>query len=90
MASDSETPIFHARFYTRADCSLCERAYPILQRLACEGLLTIEQVNIDGETALTELYGARIPVVALSTGEVYEGRISEFRLRQRLTRAAST
>jgi hypothetical protein len=83
-ASDSAT--IRARLFTRAGCSLCDRACAILQRLSGEGLLAWEAVDISADLALTETYGSRIPVLELSTGDVFEGRVSEFRLRQRLTR----
>jgi thiol-disulfide isomerase/thioredoxin len=76
----------HARFYTRANCSLCERAYPMVERLAREGLLSVEKIDITTDPALFELYRYRIPVVVLSTGEVHEGRISPFRLRRSIAR----
>lgn len=79
---DEPAAKIHARFYTRANCSLCERAYPIVERLATEGLLSLEKIDIEHDPALLELYRYRIPVVVLSTGEVYEGRISQFRLRR--------
>lgn len=83
MNLDSES-VPHVRFFTRTDCSLCERAYPILERLAGEGLLTVERMDIASDPALTAEYGARIPVLLFSTGAQYEGRISEARLRRDL------
>lgn len=71
-----------ARFYTRANCSLCKRAYPILQRLAAEGHLTVEVIDIAADPDLTAHYGERIPLVELSNGHLLEGRISEYRLRR--------
>lgn len=72
------------RFYTRPDCSLCERVYPTLQRLAAEGIITVESINIEGDASLTDAYGTRIPVLEFPDGQVLEGRISEFRIRRRL------
>ena len=83
-ASETTTPIPQAHFFTRTDCCLCDRAYPILRRLAAEGLLEVTQVDIATDPSLLEKYKHRIPVVQLSTGHVYEGRISEFRLRRAL------
>ncbi len=86
MPSASDGNSVRARLFTRADCSLCDRARAILQRLSGEGLLVWEAVDISADSALTESYGSRIPVVELSTGDVFEGRVSEFRLRQCLAR----
>ncbi|MDQ4076231.1 MAG: glutaredoxin family protein [Chloroflexota bacterium] len=74
-----------AHFYTRAGCSLCERASRVLARLEREGYLTVERLDIAADPTLDEQYGMRIPVVELSTGYRFEGRISEYRLRKALT-----
>lgn len=79
-----------ARLFTRADCSLCDRAALILQRLADEKLLTWETVDISADPMLLQAYGSRIPVVELSTDEIFEGRISEFRLRHHLARQTTS
>ncbi len=84
MPSAFESSIVQARLYTREGCSLCERVKAMLQRLSGEGLLGWEAVDIAADPALDAAYGSRIPVVELSTGDVFEGRVSEFRLRQRL------
>ncbi|MGB0385132.1 MAG: glutaredoxin family protein [Ardenticatenaceae bacterium] len=84
MTSVSKKTRPHARLFTRDNCSLCERVYPILARLAAEGLLTVERIDIASDPTLMQEYGYRIPVLHLSTGHTYEGRISEFRLRRTL------
>jgi hypothetical protein len=90
MPSDSKQPaalaVPTARFFTRQDCSLCDRARAILTQLSDEGLLTFDSLDIMTHPSLAEHYGQRIPVIELSTGVRIEGRISEFRLRQLLAR----
>ncbi|MBA3533034.1 MAG: glutaredoxin family protein [Ardenticatenales bacterium] len=83
MNSVSE-PRPHARFITRGNCSLCEQAYPILERLALEGLITLERVTLEEHPELITHYGTHIPVVLLSTGHTFAGHISEYRLRKAL------
>ncbi len=80
MSSASNPP--RLRFYTRDNCSLCDRVYPILQRLTALGMVTVETINIAEDAALTEQYGTRIPVLEFPDGQVLEGRISEFRIRR--------
>lgn len=82
MSLASSAPL--VRFYTRAGCSLCERAYPILQRLAAEGALRVEVVDIAADAALDAALGTQIPVVELPDGRRLAGRISEFRMRRLL------
>lgn len=81
MTSDSDAPPL-ATLYTRADCTLCERAAAILQRLAAEGLLRWQSVDIATNPALLAAYAETIPVIALADGPTFAGRISEFRLRR--------
>nr|WP_290666431.1 glutaredoxin family protein [Ardenticatena sp.] len=74
----------HAILYTRTDCTLCDKAAHILERLAAEGLLTWEKRDIEASPALTAAFDDRIPVVELVGGPRFEGCISEFRLRKAL------
>ncbi len=82
MPLDSEVPLL--RLYTRDNCSLCERAYPVLERLATEGVVTVDIIDIRGDPTLNDRYGERIPVLEFPSGAVLEGRISEFRIRRLL------
>jgi len=59
----------HAILYTRADCTLCDKAAHILERLAAEGLLTWEKRDIAASPASTAALADRIPVVALAKSE---------------------
>lgn len=74
----------HARFYTRPGCHLCEQAWPGIARLAEEGLILLERVDISGDAELEAAYGLRIPVVELSTGAVFEPPLSGWRVREAL------
>lgn len=80
MSLASNAP--HLRFYTRDNCSLCDRVYPTLQRLVALGMITVETINIAEDASLTEQYGLRIPVLEFPDGQLLEGRISEFRIRR--------
>jgi glutaredoxin len=83
MISGSEV-VPHAYLFTRENCSLCERARGVLDTLARERLLTFESIDIDNDPALLERYGERVPVLELASGQRFEGRISEYRLRKEL------
>ncbi len=72
------------RFYTRPGCSLCRRAVPILERLASQGLIEWEAVNIEDDPDLLRQYADRIPVVEVEGRGVLAGRVSEYRLRRLL------
>ena len=83
MPSVSDTPLLC--FYTRDNCSLCERVYPVVERLVAEGAIVVEIFDIDRDAGLTARYGERIPVLEFPSGAVLEGRISEFRIRRLLS-----
>lgn len=71
-------------FYTRPGCTLCERVERVLVQLAAEGLADWRRVNIVDDPALLARFGESIPVVTIEGGPVFEGRISEYRLRRAL------
>ncbi len=60
----------------------------VLSALEREALLAFQVVDVDTDPLLRERFGERVPVVALSTGDCFEGRISEFRIRRALERGA--
>jgi len=76
------------RFYTRPGCSLCERVVPVLERLAAEGLIAWQVVNIEEDPRLLRQYADRIPVVEVEGVGTLSGRISEYRLRRLLAKSA--
>ncbi|MDQ7028708.1 MAG: glutaredoxin family protein [Ardenticatenia bacterium] len=76
------------RFYTRPGCSLCHRVVPILDRLAAEGLIEWEAINIEHDPNLLRQYADRIPVVEVEGRGALVGRVSEYRLRRLLGQGA--
>ena len=62
------------RLYTRPGCGLCEQ---LVQQLEGAGLLErmqLRQVAVDGDPALSKLYGLRLPVLELAGEVIFEGR----------------
>lgn len=70
--------------YTRSGCCLCERAEATLRRMERRGGVRVEWVSIEGDAALTALYGERIPVVCLGAEVLAEGKVSELWLMRAL------
>ena len=61
--------------YTRRGCHLCEIAEEFL---ASQGLDTsVEVVDVDADPGLQQLYGLRVPVLAVDGVVVLEGRFHE-------------
>jgi thiol-disulfide isomerase/thioredoxin len=68
----------------KPECSLCDKAQAILDRLADEYPLRIEKRDITRDPAAFERYRYVIPVVEFVDGPRFEGKITEFRLRRAL------
>ncbi len=73
----------------KADCCLCDRAQAVLERLAREFPLHLEKRDILADPDVYEQFRFIIPVVEIEGGPRFEGKITEYWLRQALTRIAS-
>lgn len=58
------------KLYQRDECHLCDQA---LMALARAGVAEFESVYIDGDAALEQRYGLRVPVLSAQEG----GRVEE-------------
>src|SRR5438046_1456923 len=68
----------------KTDCSLCDRAHAILDRLARDYPVRVVSRDILTVPAAFERYRLVIPVVEIEGGPCFELKISEHRLRQAL------
>lgn len=72
---------------TKADCSLCDQAKAVLERVADDTAVQVETVSVDSEAgrALAERSGLLFPPGVLIDGEPFPwGRLSERKLRRAL------
>ncbi len=69
------------RLYTKPGCHLCDEAKAQIRAADCAELYELEEVNIETDPALMELYGTKIPVITINGIESFKYRISitEFR-----------
>lgn len=72
---------------SREDCHLCGVVYRIAMHLQSELHIETSKVYIDGDSVLTERYGARVPVVLLDEVEHFTGKVTEGELRRAIKRA---
>lgn len=73
--------VLSVKFLTRAGCHLCDDARPVLQRVAADMNVAVEEIDVDSDDELTKLYGLRIPVVLGTHDRVLaEGVIDDRRL----------
>lgn len=78
---------FHVRLYSRPDCSVCEQAAALLQKLRGDFDFELENVNIEEDPALKERLASQVPVVTINGGNRVATEISEERLRRAFKRA---
>jgi hypothetical protein len=72
---------------SRENCHLCGVIYRIALHLQSELNIETNKVEIEGDTVLMELYGARVPVVLLDEVEQFAGKVTEAALRRAIKRA---
>jgi len=70
--------------FGKPDCSLCEKAIAILERLRREFDFQIDHVDITQDLGLLGRYRERIPVVVLDGQEVASGIVTIPALRSAL------
>jgi glutaredoxin len=73
--------------YSKPGCHLCEDARLLLDELAPDLAVTIQEVDIETDPALFGRYRYRIPVLVVDGREIGEGRISERDVRAALARS---
>ena len=93
MAQESASPVAELTFFTKSDCSLCDAAWYVVQRV-CRRLqgVTVRRLDIAGPGNLEwwKRYRNDIPVVHLDGTEVFRHRVHEARLRRLLEAAGCT
>jgi glutaredoxin len=66
----------HITLYSKAGCHLCDEARVLLEDLAADHQVVLDEVDIRRDPALFERYRYRIPVIVVDGVERLEGRIS--------------
>ncbi len=76
-------------FFTRKSCPLCDEGWLQLeQAIQASGRhATVERIDIDARPELVELYGTKVPVVAVAGKERCWGRFSTALLLRTLQNA---
>lgn len=71
--------------YSRRGCHLCEVAMEKVRAIQSEYAFSIEEIFIDGNNELIELYGEQVPVIHIDGKPHDFFRIDEERFRAALT-----
>jgi glutaredoxin len=72
--------------YTRPGCHLCEEAKGEILAAGCADEYVLEEVNIDDDPALKELYGWEIPVVSINGTKAFKYRLTAAEFKTKLRR----
>lgn len=68
-------------FYSKENCSLCDKGLLILEKIKNDVCFTVEVVDIYEDDQLLEKYQIMIPVVEIDGEEVDYGILSEAKIR---------
>jgi protein subunit release factor B len=82
-----QTPPLEVMFYSKPDCSLCDKAEVVLRRLQRWYRMNVTKVNIMEHADLSVAYRCKIPLIKIDGGNQVAVRITEERLRRALERA---
>lgn len=74
-------------WFTKANCGLCDEAWPHVARAAQVLRLEVEQVDVLGDPSLQRAYGRRLPVLARGDEVLAEGAITRGEAWRALLRA---
>jgi glutaredoxin len=76
--------------YTKSDCSLCEKALRVIERVHARRAFELETVDITGDEALIARYGERIPVIEVDGVPACELQVDEEQLVRLIDSRAAT
>jgi glutaredoxin len=72
--------------YGRPDCHLCHDMRTVVDAVAREIPMMVEEVDVDGDPALARAYGAEVPVLCVNGRKAFKYRVDASTLRARLAR----
>lgn len=68
--------------YSRRTCGLCDKARAAVESARTHVSFAFDEVMIDGDDALEQRYGLRVPVVVVDGLEAFEYEVSPEELRR--------
>ena len=71
--------------YSRPGCHLCDEMKAVVRRVSASIPISLEEIDISGDTELERVYGLEIPVLLADGKKVAKYRIGEGELLRILT-----
>jgi len=62
--------------YTKPDCGLCRKMKAVMRDAGCDELYMLEEVDIEQDPGLFELYRYEIPVLFIDGVEAFRHRLT--------------
>jgi hypothetical protein len=84
------TAMIRATLYSKPECCLCDEARAVIEAVASDRPLVLEEIDITGDADLMQQYGESVPVVLIDGRPTYEYHVDERDLRQRVAAAGAT
>jgi glutaredoxin len=72
--------------YSRPDCHLCHEMRAVIDAVAREVSLTVEEVDVDRDEVLAARWGNDVPVLVVNGRTAFKHRVDPRALRARLAR----
>jgi glutaredoxin len=70
--------------YSRPGCHLCEEAKDAMRAAGCADAYSLDEVNIENDPELLELYKHDIPVITFNGVEAFRHRVGPEDFRRRI------
>ena len=75
--------------YSRPGCQLCNEAEASIRAAGCDDEFALEEINIDSDPALLQLYGEDIPVVFINGTKAFKHRVDSREFKRKLSRLSN-
>ncbi|HJQ82780.1 MAG TPA: glutaredoxin family protein [Candidatus Binatia bacterium] len=72
--------------YTRTDCHLCDEMHAVIDDVARDFDVALEQIDVDADPTLAATYGNDVPVLAVNGHPTFKHRVDAPTLRTRLAK----
>jgi glutaredoxin len=72
--------------YGRTDCHLCHDMRAVVDEVARDVPLALDEVDVDSDPSLASAYGEEVPVLCIEGRKAFKYRVDAKTLRARLAR----
>lgn len=76
--------MINVTIYSKEDCCLCEEAKKVVQEMAGDFPIKIEEIDIASDPKIHALYKEEIPVVTIQGERAFRFKVHETTLRKKL------